>query len=173
MTYSTSGAASPGDSGGTNANFSSFSPGTWGRLYWGPSSAALPQAALDGSLDNLAFVGISGTEATWQGDTSWTNPGPGAAGPHTVPIQMIITISGLGSTPWVLSTSVPTLDPGIGTGIGAVVPNFPTAVDFTANVQFLADIPTDGSGYIPLNTVRQGTGGNTMSSFTGAFYSAP
>jgi hypothetical protein len=46
-------------------------------------------------------------------------------------------------------------------------------VDFTANVQFLADIPTDGSGYIPLNTVPQGTGGNTLSSFTGAFYSAP
>ena len=90
-----------------------------------------------------------------------------------MPIEMRITISGLGGAPWSLSTSVPTLDPGPGTGIGAVVANFPTAVDFTANVQFLADIPTDGSGFIPLNTVRQGTGGNTLSSFTGAFYSAP
>jgi hypothetical protein len=173
VTYGTTGAASPGDSGGTNANYSNFSPGTWGRLYWGPSSASLPQGALDGTLDPLTFTGISGTTATWQGNTSWTNPGPGTVGPHTVPVRMVITITGLGSNPWVLSTSVPTLDPGIGTGIGAVVANHPTAVNFTANVQFLADIPTDGSGYIPLNTIRQGTGGNTRSSFTGAFYSAP
>jgi hypothetical protein len=173
VTYGTTGAASPGSSGGTNANYSAFSPGTWGRLYYGPSSAALPTAALDGTPDALTFSGISGTTATWAGTTTWTNPGPGAAGPHAVPIEMRITITGLGGTPWVTSGSVPTLDPGIGTGIGAVVPNFPTAVDFTANVQFLADIPTDGSGFIPLNTVRQGTGGNTRSSFTGAFYSAP
>jgi hypothetical protein len=173
VTYGTTGAASPGSSGGTNANYSAFSPGTWGRLYYGPSSAALPRAALDGSLDALTFTGISGTTATWQGNTSWTNPGPGAAGPHVVPIRMVITITGLGGTPWVTSGSVPTLDPGIGTGIGAVVPNFPTAVDFTANIQFLADIPTDALGYIPLNDVRQGTGGNTLSSFTGAYYSAP
>jgi hypothetical protein len=173
VTYGTTGAASPGDSGGTNANFSAFSPGTWSRLYWGPSSAALPSAGLDGALHTLSFTGFSGTTATWEGTSSWTNPGPGAAGPHNVPIRMVITISGLGSDPWELSTGVPMLDPGPGTGIGAVVANFPTAVDFTANVQFLADIPTDGSGFIALNTVRQGTGGNTMSSFTGAFYSAP
>jgi hypothetical protein len=86
---------------------------------------------------------------------------------------MVVTITGLGGAPWSLATSITGLDPGPGAGIGAVVADFPTAVDFTANVQFLADIPTDGSGYIPLNTVPQGTGGNTLSSFTGAFYSAP
>jgi hypothetical protein len=173
VTYGTSGAPSPGDSGGTNFSYTSFSPGTWSKLYWGPSSAALPSAGLDGALHTLSFTGISGTKATWEGTSSWTNPGPGAAGPHTVPIRMEITISGLGGTPWVLSTSVSMLDPGPGTGIGAVVPDFPSAVDFTGNVQLLADIPTDAFGYIPLNGVAQGTGGNTRSSFTAAFYSAP
>jgi hypothetical protein len=170
VTYTNSGAASAGDSGGRNMVFTGFSPGTWSRLYWGPSSAALPRAALDGSLDLLSFTGISATTATWQGNTSWTNPGPGAPGPHTVPVRMVITISGLGATPWVTSGSVPMLDPGPGTGIGAVVVNFPTAVNFTVNVQFLADIPTDGSGYILLNTVP---GGSILSSFTGAFYANP
>lgn len=173
MTYGTSGAPSPGDSGGTDFSFTGFSPGTWSRLYWGPSSAALPSAGLDGALHTLTFVGISGTEATWEGTSSWTNPGPGDPGPHVVPIQMRITISGLGSDPWELATSVTGLDPGPGAGIGAAVANFPTAVDFGGNVQFLADIPTDALGFIPLNTVQQGTGGNTLSSFTGAFYSAP
>jgi hypothetical protein len=173
VTYMTSGAASPGDSGGTDACFSGFSPSSWTALYWGPDSTALPAAGLDGALHTLTFSGISGTTATWAGTSSWTNPGPGSAGPYNVPIEMRLTASSLGATPWATSTSITGLDPGPGTGIGAVVADFPTAVDFCVNVQFLADIPTDSSGFIPLNTVRQGTGGNTMSSFTGAFYSVP
>jgi len=167
------GAASAGDLGGRSVAFSSFSPSSWTSLYWGPSSSALPRAGLNGALTALAFSGISGTTATWQSNVTWTNPGPGAPGPHSVPVRMVITISGLGGTPWSLATSVSGLDPGPGAGIGAVVANFPTAVNFTANVEFLADIPTDGSGFIPLNTVPQGTGGNTLSSYTGAFYSVP
>ncbi|HEX6130263.1 MAG TPA: hypothetical protein VF044_00935, partial [Actinomycetota bacterium] len=65
VSYGTSGAPSPGDSGGTNFSFTSFSPDTWGRLYWGPSSAALPSAGLDGALHTLSFTGTSGTTATW------------------------------------------------------------------------------------------------------------
>ena len=54
-------------------------------------------------------------------------------------------------------------------GIGAVVDNSASFLDFTANVQFLADLPTDGSGnFIALNTVP---GGLTSSSFAGGFYS--
>jgi hypothetical protein len=124
----------------------------------------------------MTFTGISGggTIATWDGSTSWTNPGPGATGPHTVPTRMIVTITA-GSVTWVTSGSLSGLDPGPGTGIGAaiVVANSSTAANFTVNVQFLADIPTDGSGYIALNTIQQGTGGSTVSSFTGAFYSVP
>jgi hypothetical protein len=164
-----SGAANPGQSGGRNAGFSSFAPPPtpWANVYWGPSSAAFPRAALDGSLDTLSFSGISGTIATWQGTTSWVNPETGTL--HTgVPVRMQITITGLGAAPWSLSTSIAGLDPGPGTGIGAVVNNSALS-NFTANVQFLADIPTDGSGFVPLNSVLL-TAGQSMSSFVGAFY---
>ena len=83
--------------------------------------------------------------------------------------EVRVTIAGLGGNPWVLSTSVPDLDPGPGTGIGAVVDNSASALDFDATVEFVADIPTDGSGnFIPLNGVASGS--QTNSSFTGAFY---
>jgi hypothetical protein len=87
---------------------------------------------------------------------------------------MTITVTRLGGAPWVTSTSVPSLDPRPGTGIGAVVDNS-SKVNFSANVQFLADIPTDGSGnfinFIALNDVPV-LAGQTNSSFTGGFYSA-
>ena len=166
MTVGFSGAASPGDSGGRTVSFTSFS-NSWSQLFWGPASNALPAAGLDNTLHVLAFSGISGTTATWAGTSNWTNPTTGLT--HTVPIQMRITVSGLGGSPWVLSTSVAELDPGPGTGIGAVVDDSTSLADFSANVQFLADIPTDGPGFIALNSV-QNAGGQTLSSYTGAFY---
>jgi len=171
VSFTFSGAASAGSSGGRTVNFTNFDPTTtWSKLYWGPSSSAKPTAGLDGTNHQLTFSGISGTTATWAGTTSWTNPDTGTV--HTnVPIQLRITITGLIATPWVTSTGVAGLDPGPGTGIGAVVNNVGLD-DFSANAQFLADIPTDGSGnFIPLNDVENG-GGLTRSSFTGGFYSA-
>ena len=168
MSSSVSG-ASAGNAGGATISFTSFTPTTsWSELYWGPSSGALPSGGLDATQHALAFSGISGTTATWAGTTSWTNPTTGTT--HTgVPIQMRVTITGLGATPWSLSTSHPQLDPGAGTGIGAVISDA-AGVNFNANVQFLADIPTDGAGnFIALNTVQNG-GGKTLSSFTSAFY---
>jgi hypothetical protein len=110
-----------------------------------------------------------GTVSTWAGTTGWTDTSTSTFYP-SVPIELRITITGLGGTPWVLSTSIPELDPGVGTGIGAVVDNSASALDFTANVQFLADIPTDGIGnFIALNSVP--AGGGTNSSFAGGFYS--
>lgn len=173
MNAAFSGAASAGDAGGRTIAFTSFTPTTsWVELYWGPSSSALPTAGLDGTNHSLTFSSIAGTTATWAGTTSWTNPNTGTV--HTgVPIQLRITITGLGATPWVTSTSIPGLDPGPGTGIGAVVDNSASWLDFSANSQFLADIPTDGAGnFIALNTVQQSGGGLTRSSFTGAFYEA-
>jgi hypothetical protein len=152
--------------------FTGFDPDTtWSQLYWGPASNALPTAGLDATPHALAFSGISGTTATWAGTTSWTNPTTSIT--HTgVPIELRITITGLGGTPWALSTGIPGLDPGPGTGIGAVVDDSTLQADFSANVQFLADIPTDGSGnFIALNSVQNG-GGQTVSSFTGGFYTA-
>lgn len=153
--------------------FTSFVPDTsWSQLYWGPDSGALPTAGLDAAPHALTFSAIAGTTATWAGTSSWTNPTTGIT--HAgVPIQMRITITGLGAAPWVTSTSITGLDPGPGTGIGAVVDNSVSQADFTANVQFLADIPTDGAGnFIAINSVQQSAGLKTNSSFTGAFYSA-
>jgi len=163
--------ASAGNAGGATVNFTAFSPSpSWSRLYWGPSSSALPTAGLDATQHALALSGISGTTATWAGTTSWTNPDTGTT--HTnVPIQVRVTISGLSGTPWALSTGIPDLDPGPGTGIGAAVDDV-SLTAFSANVQFLADIPTDGAGnFIAINSVRNG-GGKTLSSWTGAFYAA-
>ena len=131
----------------------------------------LQLTGLDGVSHSLTFSGIAGTTATWAGTTSWTNPDDSTL--YTgVPIELRITISGLGGTPWVLSTSIPDLDPGPGTGIGAVVDDSASWLDFDVNTQFLADIPTDGSGnFIALNSVPQ-SGGGTLSSFTGSFYAA-
>jgi hypothetical protein len=87
---------------------------------------------------------------------------------------MIVTITA-GAVTFVTSGSLSGLDPGPGTGIGAaiVVANSSTATNFTVNVQFLADPPPTDGVYVPLNSLQQGTGGSTVSSFTGAFYSVP
>jgi hypothetical protein len=77
---------------------------------------------------------------------------------------------------WVDSTTIPGLDPGAGTGIGAVVDVAPsgTAQDFTVRFEYKADIPTDDpTGFIPLSGVPQIGGGLTLTSFSGGFYSQP
>jgi hypothetical protein len=171
-TSTLTGAANPGLSGGTTVNYTAINPNTtWSKVYWGISTAALPGAGLDNTLHTLSFVSFSGQVATWQGTTSWTNPDTGTT--HTgVPVRMVITVTGLGASPWVTPSTLASLDPGPGTGMGAAVNDTPRT-NFQANVQFLADIPTDGAGnFIPINNVRQGTGGTTRSSVTLAFYTA-
>jgi hypothetical protein len=154
-----------------------FSPTTWTALYWGSWTApSLPTAGLDGSQHALSFVGISGgdTIVTWQGNTPWTNPSDMAV--HVVPIRLTITLV----TPptgvvWVDSTTITGLDPGAATGVGAVVNVAPsgTAQDFTGKFEYTADVPTDDpTGFIPLGNVPT-TGGVTVTSFSGAFYSQP
>jgi len=167
VTYSESGAANAGLSPGRNANFGPYTKSPYTRLHWGPSSAALPRAGLNGTLTTLPFSGISGATATWQGTTSWTNPDTGTL--HTgVPIRMRITLSG-GVTTWVLAGTVS----GLSGTVGAVTSNNTTPSNFVGTVIFEADIPTDGgTGFIPINTIRIG-GGLSVSSYTGAFYCVP
>ena len=77
---------------------------------------------------------------------------------------------------WVDSTTISGLDPGAGTGIGAVVnvASSGTAQDFTVKFEYTADVPTDDpTGFIPLGSVPTTSGGLTQSSFSGAFYSQP
>jgi len=159
---------------GSDLSLFSFTPTTWTALYWGAWSGSLPQAGLDGSLHALSFGGISGagnTIATWQGTSPWTNPGDSMV--YNVPIQLTLTITAPPSgIAWLDSTGISGLDPGPGTGVGAVVDVAPagTATDFTVKFQYTADIPTDLSGYIPFSDVP---GGLVVSSFSGGFYSQP
>jgi hypothetical protein len=164
--------------GGSQLSFFNFTPTTWTALYWGSRPAPdNPTAGLDGSQHNLPFVGITGggTIATWQGTTPWTNPSDMTV--HIVPIQLTITlVTPPSGVTWVDSTTVAGLDPGAGTGIGAVVNVAPsgTAQDFTPQFEFKADVPTDDpTGFIPLGDVPTTGGGLTVSSFNGGFYSQP
>jgi hypothetical protein len=164
--------------GGADLSLFSFSPTSWTALYWGSWTAPSgPAASLDGSLHNLSFVGISGgnTIATWQGTSPWTNPGDMMV--YVVPIRLTITlVTPPSGVVWVDSTTISGLDPGAGTGIGAVVNVAPsgTAQDFTVKFEYTSDVPTDDpTGFIPLGSVPTTGGGLTLSSFSGAFYSQP
>ena len=175
VSYSFSGDANSAP--GSDLSLFSFTPTTWTALYWGAWSGSLPRAGVDGSLHALSFAGISGagnSVATWQGTSPWTDPSDNTV--YSVPIQLTLTITAPPSgIAWLDSTSIPGLDPGAGTGIGAVVDVAPagTATDFTVNFQYTADIPTDVDGFIPLSTVPQTGGGLLVSSFSGGFYSQP
>jgi hypothetical protein len=163
--------------GGSQLAFSNFSPTSWTALYWGAASGDLPTAGLDGSLHSLSFGGISGgnTIVTWQGTSPWTDPSDNSV--HIVPIQLTITlITPPSGVVWTDSTTISGLDPGAGTGTGAVVNVAPsgTAQNFTVQFEYQADIPTDDpTGFIPFSNVPQTGGGLTVESFDGGFYSQP
>lgn len=162
--------------GGADLSFFDFFPTTWTQLYWGMNPMFLPAAGLDGMLHPLStFAGITGggTIATWQGVTDWTDPSDSTTY-NDVPIQFTITVTAGGVT-WVPSGDITGLDPGPGTGIAAVIDVAPagTALEFTVKLEFTADIPTDGPGFVALSTIPQLGGGQTLSSFGGAFYSEP
>ena len=163
ITFGVSG-ASAGDLDGQSVTFTCVDT-TWTKLYWG-SSSALPAAGLDGFLHTMTFTSFSSTVMFWAGTTNWKDPNTGID--HSgVPTKMTATITAGGLS----FVSPPTGTPG---GIGAtvkVVDPAGSCSTFTVKVEFFADIPTDGSGFIPINTVQQGSG--TKSSFTGAFYWVP
>jgi hypothetical protein len=164
--------------GGADVSYHSFSPTAWTALYFGPWAGALPGAGLDGSLHSLPFAGISGagdTVGTWQGTTSWTDPSDSTTYPN-VPIRLTLTITApLSGLAWEPSTGVPGLDPGPGSGIGAVIDIAPagTVVDYTVKFEFMADIPTDAFGFVPLSGIPQQGGGQTQTSVSTGFYSQP
>jgi len=168
-TWVSTGGPSAGDIGGLNGNYGGFDSMYFLSLYWGPQwgLGPGPQAGLDGVYHSLAFVGVFGTTAIWEGSTSYTSPGgPGPGSCASCPIRLEIDVSGLGAAPWVLEGSVAGLT-GLAAGIGAVIDDSAGA-DFVANFQFLADL---GNGFVAINSIVPQYGGATVSSFSGAFYS--
>ena len=151
--------SSPGDPGGSSYIFTGFDPGAFTALYWGTYDDNSVAGGLDGTAHALSFSSSSGTSATWLGTTSYTNPANSST--STVPIEMVITISGLGADPWVSAASL-----GLPSGMGSVVDDS-VGADFTAHVQFRADV---GSGFVALNSISVG-GGLANSSVSGGFFS--
>ena len=165
VTFSSIG-GSPGDSGGTDFIFIDFDPNAFNALYWGPQNAGAVAAGLDWIPHTLNFAGISGITATWAGQTNYYRPPPGPTGLCTaVPVYLEITVTNLGLNPWIPASTVPGLDP----NIGAVVDNS-LGDDFTANLQFWADLTGCYDGVVPLNTVPQYPGNRTVSEFFGGFF---
>ncbi|MCC6642885.1 MAG: PEP-CTERM sorting domain-containing protein [Deltaproteobacteria bacterium] len=160
----------PGDPAGRDVIFTGFSLSPAAiDTYWGPGAASWITASLDGSPDALSFDSIGGTTARWLGTTSWTDPDTSTTY-SSVAIELRITVTGLGATPWIFSTSVTGLDPGAGTGVGAVVDTL-DGTDFTANLRFRALHPVT-SAWTAINLFEQpiGSPGLTTSSFGGAFF---
>jgi PEP-CTERM motif len=156
----------PGDPGGRDVTYSAFdvvTPGLTGlwQGLWDPTSAL---AALDGSLDTLSFSGVAGPTGTWTGTTDWTDPDTSTFYPG-VPVKMDITIVA-GPVTWDV---LPILGIDFDLGLGAVINNSAGA-DYTINVLFSADTPVS-VGYVPINTIHQGVGGNTLSTVSLGFYS--
>ncbi len=166
VTTNFGGAPSPGDAGGSSFIFTGFDPLAFTALYWGTyddnSTGNSVTAGLDGTATALAFSSSSGTTATWSGLTNYTDPHT-LVTTNNVPVEMVVSISGLGANPWVAAASL-----GLPAGVGAVADDSAGA-DFTANVQFLANV---GGGFVALNSIDNG-GGMTNSSISGGFYSVP
>ena len=165
-TFVAGGQPSAGDAGGRDFNYSNFDSSQFSDLWWGPNSSFLPSAGLNGTANQFTSFSISGTTATWTGTTAWT---AGGVFTDTIPWELRIQVTGLGANPWVTSASVPGLDPGAGTGIGAVVNNA-SGLDFSANLQFLANT---GGGFQAMNDITPQFTGRTRTSVGTAFYYEP
>ena len=143
-----------GDAGGVNWSYSGFNTGAFTQLYWGPSSGSAVQAGLDGSLQNLTFVGYtSPTQAEW----SASPLSDGFGRPHSVEFLLSIVS---GPVSFVDPTSV-----GLSSSLGALI-NDSWGANYTVNLQFLAD------GSTPINALEQPSSDLTVLSFSGGFYYA-
>jgi hypothetical protein len=152
----------PGGNSYSSGTYSGFDTSAFSALYWGSSSAYPPTAGLNGTADALTFSSASGEVETFTGNTLWLDHSTGVT--ITVPMELQITVTGLGANPWVSFAGVNGSDP---TGVGDVV-NDSAGLSFSATEVFSANV---GSGYVALNSISVPTG-DANSSFTGAFYSA-
>ncbi len=157
--YSSSG--SPGDPGGVTANYSAFDVSGLTGLWQGLWDTTTPTAGLDGSAHLLTFSSVSGSTGTWTGTTSWTDPDTSTFY-SSIPLKMDISITA-GTPTWSTLPIAGYTFP----AIGAVIDNS-AGGDYSINIQFSADT---GGGFVPLNTVRQASGGDTNSSISLGFYS--
>lgn len=161
--YSVSSGTDAANAGGITYSYSGFNTSAFSSLYWGPGGTQ--QAGLDGTYHNLTLNTVSGDVATWTGTTGWTDPNTNTFY-ASVPIELQITVNGLGANPWVLFSTVNGSDPAL---VGAVA-NDSSGLNYSANLQLLAT--TAPYGTQALNAVREvGAGGLATENVGGAYYS--
>ncbi len=153
-------------------DFSGFTPSAFTELYYGVDQVNYgPLAAgIDGTLNPMAYIGASGTTATWRVDAPYTSAGGSGDPPDgSYPITLTLTVTGLGPSPWVDATSL-----GLPADVGAVADNS-AGLDFTLNWEVTVDMSPNSIGVVPLNGPGgvPGPGGHTAFSFASGFYSVP
>ena len=145
-------------------DYSGFDSGSFLDLYFGVDQITYgPLAAgLDGVLHPFSYVGAVGQTATWSLMSPYVSAG-GTGDPPSgnYPVEFRMTTTDFGPNPWIPAASV-----GLPAGVGSVIDNS-AGIDFTLNWEMVADM---GSGFIPINSVPQGPGGQTVSSFGEGFY---
>jgi hypothetical protein len=151
-------------------NFSGFDVSGLDELYFGLDQINYGPAAagLDGNLSAFLFDSASGQTATWTGSTTWYDSA--TLVPVAADTRMVMTVTGLGATPWITDlASIGLDDTGAYGVLGAVIDNS-GGLDFTMTWSLEANT---GSGWQALNSVQQNLSndGNTQSSVSTGFYS--
>jgi hypothetical protein len=165
VSFSTSGASSAGDAGGTNFIFSGFNSSDYSDLYWGLASSTSAAAGFDGGLSNFTFDQVLGSTAIWKATSNWFDPAKNTN--YSVTINMDITLNG--GAFWVAAGSLG-LDPNL--GVLANLSFVPSGPFFnTFNISFVGQGPP-GSG-LGSNTALNSFEGPTNSTFSGGFYYDP
>jgi hypothetical protein len=158
-----SGSGDAGLAGGADYVYGILNPAQYGQLFWGPwNTEDAVASGLDYALHNMAFDHISGNQAVWTGNSYYSHVGDNSPPSGTLATRFTATITGLGSSPWVLGSSVGRPD------VPALA-DVTLASGFTANLLFEV---WDGTGYVPLLNIPN-NGLYTEYSFWGGFYSAP
>jgi len=171
MASPTEGYPPPGGVTYSHGTYSNLNPTAYSDIYWGlaDTTALSAGAGLNGSLNTLAFSGVSGSTEYFTGTTAYTDAYGAYSGDNiSVPIELAITLNSGGT--WVSASSL-----GLSSGLGDLVDisgtSFSVSEKFYAN---FSDIPGSGlSGYQAINNVEQLGGGLTQTSFTGGFYTDP
>lgn len=105
---------------------------------------------------------VPGDQAVWTGISYYNHVGDHSPPAGYYQTKFTITVTGLGSSPWVLGSSEGRPD-------ASALANVTAASGFTANLLF--EVNT-GSGYVPMDTLPN-NGGYTQEQFYGGFYLAP
>jgi hypothetical protein len=144
-----------------------FDASAFDALYFGVNQIdnGVVGAGLNGTANAFSFVGITGSTATWEADTTWINDVTGDL--QNAKTRLEMTIAGL---TWITDLASIGLDT-FG-DLGAVVDNS-SGADFTLEWNIMADT---GGGWLAINSIQQADGndGNTKSNFaTGFYYTTP